>query len=185
MLAVYPAPSPAVGDNVIPGVAGELNFPAADHQNSSNFTAKVDENFSSNEVLSVRYIANKGFDDGGGSAALPDGVDGVSFRGLTQSASAHLTSTFGAHFLNDARVSGVRSSAAFGCNGLSIIDGLGAADVFGRGRDFNLPTFTGIGCANLGDSNSQTRPFGTYNASDTVTWTKGASYSEVRSRICV
>ncbi len=173
VLALYPAPSPSAGDDVIPGVAGHLNFGAADHSNNENYTIKVDQNFSSNEVLSVRYIANKGFDDGGGSEVLPNGIGGVSFSGLTQSAAVHLASTFGSHILNDARVSGVRSSAAFGCTGLNLIDGLGAADVFGRGRDFNLPTFTGISCSGLGDSDAQTRPFGTYNAGDTLTWTKG------------
>ena len=173
VLGLYPSPSPSAGDDVIPGVAGHLNFGAADHSTNENYTIKVDENFSSNEVLSVRYIANKGFDDGGGSEVLPNGIGGVSFTGLTQSAAVHLASTIGSRILNDARVSGVRSSAAFGCTGLKLIDGLGVADVFGRGRDFNLPTFTGISCTALGDSDAQTRPFGTYNAGDTVTWTKG------------
>ena len=172
VLGLYPAPN-AAGDDVIPGVAGHFNFGAADHQVANNYTAKVDQNFSSKEVLSVRYIANKGFDDGGGSEILPDGIGGVSFKGLTQSASVHLASTIGASMLNDARVSGVRSNAQFGCTGLNIIDTLGPTDVFGRGRDFNLPTFTALGCGGLGDSDAQTRPFGTFNAGDDVTWTKG------------
>ncbi len=171
VLAIYPAPN--AGDDVIPGVAGHLNFGAADHQTADNFTAKVDQNFSSKETLSVRYIANRGFDDGGGSEILPNGIGGVSFKGLTQSAAVHLASTIGASILNDARVSGVRSNAQFGCTGLNLLDPLGPTDVFGRGRDFNLPTFTALGCAGLGDSDAQTRPFGTFNLGDDVTWTKG------------
>lgn len=173
VLALYPAPSASVGDDVIPGVAGHLNFGAADHLSANNYTAKVDYNFSTREVLSVRYIANRATDDGGNFEALPNGIDGVSFQGLTQSASVHLASVFGSNFLNDVRVSGVRANPKFGCNGLDLLNAIGPADEFGRGRDYNMPTFSQVGCFNLGNSNSQTRPFGTYNASDAVTWTKG------------
>ena len=173
VLALYPAPSASAGDDVIPGVAGHLNFGASDHTRNNSYTAKVDYNFSPNEVLSVRYIANKGFDDGGQFEALPNGIDGVSFDGLTQSAAVHLASTIGGNLLNDARVSAVRSLGKFGCNGLDLLNGIGPTDVFGRSRDYNMPTFTPVGCFNLGNSNSQSRPFGTWNVSDAVTWTKG------------
>ncbi len=51
---------------------------------------------------------------------------------------------------------------------------IGAADQYGRPRDFSLPDVAGFGCLSLFDSNGQWRKTGTWSAGDNLSWVKGA-----------
>jgi hypothetical protein len=171
LLSFYPAGN---GGPVLQGVSDNLFFPNADRVSNNNYLGKVDFNISSTNVLSVRYLANSGTDNGASSNQLP-GLGGAAFTGLSQSLNGHLSTQLRSNLLNDLFATANRSNQAFTCVGASTIDSLSLAglDPFGRGRDFDLPAFTGIACGALGDSNGQTRPFGTYNIGDNITWTKG------------
>lgn len=171
LLAFYP---PSNGSAVLSGISALYFFPNADLNNASNYTAKVDYNISDNNVLSVRYIANEGTDNGASTNVLPD-LGGAASTSLIQSWSLHLSSAIRSDLLNDLFGSANRSFESFACDGYKTIDGLSLAgvDAFGKGRDWLLPGFTSIACSALGDSNGQDRPFGTYNIGDNLTWTKG------------
>jgi Carboxypeptidase regulatory-like domain len=171
ILNFYPAPN---GPAVIQGVSSQFFFANTDLANLNNYLAKVDYVITPRNTVSVRYLANKDNDNGGGTNPLP-GIGGASTRVLTQSLNGHLASTISPTIQNDFYASANRSFANFPCNGINTIDslGLGGVDPFGRGRDFGLPGFTAVGCTILGDSNGQDRPFGTYNIGDNMTWTKG------------
>jgi Carboxypeptidase regulatory-like domain len=171
ILNFYPA---ANGPAVVQGVSSQFFFADTDLANLNNYLAKVDYVITPRNTVSIRYLANKDNDNGGGTNPLP-GVGGASTQVLTQSLNGHLASTISPTIQNDFYASGNRSFANFPCNGINTIDslGLGGVDPFGRGRDFGLPGFTPVGCIILGDSNGQDRPFGTYNIGDNMTWTKG------------
>jgi len=171
ILNFYPAPN---GQDVVAGVSSQFFFGDTDLLNASNYLGKVDFKINASNTVSVRYLANKSTDNGGSTNVLP-GLGGDAFSGLTQSLSGHLATTLSPTMQNDFYASGNRSFQNFTCNGSSIIDSLSLAgvDPFGRGRDFNLPGFTQVGCVTLGDSNGQDRPFGTYTIGDNMTWIKG------------
>jgi len=171
ILNFYPAPN---GPAVIQGVSSQFFFANTDLANLNNYLAKVDYVITPRNTVSVRYLANKDNDNGGGTNPLP-GIGGASTQVLTQSLNGHLASTISPTIQSDFYASANRSFANFPCNGINTIDslGLGGVDPFGRGRDFALPGFTAVGCTILGDSNGQDRPFGTYNIGDNITWTKG------------
>ena len=171
LLNFYPA---ANGGPVLPGISANYFFPNADLANNDSYLGKVDFNITSTNVLSVRYLANSGNDNGASTNILP-GIGGAAFNGLTQSLNGHLSSQVRPNLLNDLFASANRSKQVFSCVGSSLIDSLslGGLDPFGRGRDWFLPGFTPIACLTLGDSNGQARPFGTYNIGDNITWTKG------------
>jgi hypothetical protein len=171
ILNFYPAPN---GADVVQGISSQYFFGDTDLNNASNYLGKVDYLITPRNTLSIRYLANKSTDNGGSTNVLP-GIGGDSFTGLTQSLSGHLATTISPTIQNDFYASGNRSFQNFICNGISTIDSLSLAgvDAFGRGRDWDLPGFTQVGCVTLGDSNGQDRPFGTYNIGDNVTWTKG------------
>jgi hypothetical protein len=171
ILNFYPT---ANGPSVIAGVSSQFFFGDTDLVNANNYLAKVDYTISSRNTISVRYLANKSTDNGGATNVLP-GLGGDAFTGLSQSLAGHLASTISPTLQNDLYAGANRSFQNFTCNGQSTIDGLGlgGVDAFGRGRDFNLPAFTSVGCVTLGDSNGQDRPFGTYNIGDNVTKIKG------------
>ncbi|MGA7027396.1 MAG: TonB-dependent receptor [Candidatus Acidiferrales bacterium] len=171
ILNFYPA---ANGPAVVQGISSQYFFGDTDLNNASNYLARVDYLVTPRNSVSVRYLANKGSDNGGGTNVLP-GIGGYSFSGLTQSLNGHLTSTISPTLQNDFYASGNRSFQNYTCNGFATIDGLSLAgvDPFGRGRDWTLPGFTPVACLPLGDSDGQDRPFGTYNIGDNLTWTTG------------
>jgi Carboxypeptidase regulatory-like domain len=172
LLALYPLPTP--GTPAIDGARGILQFPSPDLFTGDNYTAKVDYNISQKNVLSVRYIGSPATDSNQGHNDTLPGIGAISSNGLTQSLSAHLTSTLSQSWVNDLRASAVRSSAQFTCNGTQQLNAVFGTDQFGRGRDFaNIDGLAPIGCIALGDTDAQSRPFGTYNIGDTATWVKG------------
>jgi carboxypeptidase family protein len=171
ILNYYPT---ANGPAVQQGVSAEYLFADPDLFNASNYLAKVDYAISPKNTLSVRYLANKN-DDNGASLNLLPGIGGVASHILSQSTNGHFTTSLSASRQNDFFASANRSHQTFPCNGISTINSLGLAgpDAFGRGRDWQLPGFTSIGCLPLGDADLQVRPFGIYTIGDTFTWIKG------------
>jgi hypothetical protein len=170
VLAAYPA---ANGGPVLPGISSLLFFPNADVNAGNNYLAKVDYNITQRNVLSLRYLSNKGSDNGASYNQLP-GIGGAAFTAFSQSLNAHLSSQLRSTLSNDFYATGNRSFQDYSCVGQKLIDSLSPQlDPTGRGRDWALPAFAQISCESLGDSNGQDRPFGTYNVGDNITWTKG------------
>jgi len=173
ILNFYPA-APANAPAQIQGVSSQIFFGDTDLFNANNYIAKVDYTISSKNTVSFRYLANKTNDNGASGNYLP-GIGGATSLGLTQSVNGHLVTTVTPTLQSDFYAAANRSFYNFPCNGISTINSLGFAglDAFGRGRDWQLPGFTQVGCVALGDSNGQDRPFGTYNIGDNITWIKG------------
>ncbi len=171
LLNYYPA---ANGPAVQQGVSAQYLFADPDLLNASNYLAKVDYSVNANNNLSVRYLANKFKDNGASSNTLP-GLGGAATDGLNQSSSGHWISTLSPTHQNDLFASANRGGQTFPCNGIAAINSLGSAgpDPLGRGRDWSLPGFAGIGCGALGDADLQVRPFGIYTVGDNFTWIKG------------
>jgi hypothetical protein len=171
ILNYYPAPN---GPAVIQGVSDQYFFGDTDLHNANNYAVKIDYTITPKNSLSLRYTANQGNDNGGNTNYLP-GIGGYSYTWLTQALNGHLITTMTPTLQSDVRAAANRSFQNYICNGYSTIDGLSLAgvDPYGRGRDWNLPAFTSVGCAGLGDSDGQDRPFGTYLIGDNITWIKG------------
>ena len=169
VLNFYPA---ANGPAVIQGISDQFFFGETDLANNNNYTAKVDINLNSRNTLSVRYIANKGTDNGASGNPLP-GIGGEASNFLTQSPNIHLATSISATLQNDVYFGANRTFLQGTCNGAGTIDSLSLAglDEFGNGRDWALSDFSPVACP--GDTNRQIDPFGTYNLGDFVTWTKG------------
>ena len=174
ILAFYPTPPPGA-PAVLPGVSAAYFFANPDLLNADNYTAKVDYNITSNNVLSVRYVGSSGNESNAGSTNVLPGIGGIAVKALAQSVNAHLATTFSPSWVNDLYATANRVKGDFVCPGANIIDSLNlvGTDEFGRGRDWELPGFTPIACSTLGDSDGQDRPFGTYDEGDNLTWVKG------------
>ena len=184
ILALYPTP-PASAPDVFPGLSKLLFFPSASRLQNDSFTIKVDHNLSKKHLLTGRYSflqasdPNPFHDD-----VLPGGLGAVSLYQRTQSAMAGLTSTFSERLVNEFRFGANRNDAQFNCNGLNAFNSLGFVDQFGRGADFGMPfgppsgasSVTVFGCGNLVDSDAQDRFTGTYQTTDSVSYTKGHHY---------
>jgi hypothetical protein len=173
ILGFYPA-APPNSQPVIPGISDSFFFADTDLSNTNNYVAKVDYTINAKNNLSVRYIANQATDNGASGNVLP-GIGGAAFRALGQSLNGHLTTTLSATRQNDFYASANRVFSSFTSVGFNTIDNLSLAglDPFGRGRDWILPAFTQVSCYQLGDSDGQDRPFGTYDSGDNFTWIKG------------
>jgi hypothetical protein len=171
ILNFYPA---ANGPAVSQGVSAQYFFGDTDLANASNYVAKVDYDINSRNALSVRYLASK-FNDNGASGNVVPGIGGAASAGLTQSLNGHLANTITPAIQNDFYATANRSSQDSTCVGRQTIDSLSLSgvDAFGRGRDWPLPGFAQVSCFQLGDSNGQNRPFGSYNIGNDLTWTKG------------
>ncbi|HJY86512.1 MAG TPA: carboxypeptidase-like regulatory domain-containing protein, partial [Candidatus Acidoferrales bacterium] len=165
ILALYPSPNgPATDD-----VRGKLFFPSPSKFNADLFTIKVDHNFTSNEVLSVRYTFNQSSSTDHNDF-LPGSLGAVSSDQRTQSLSIGLTSTLKPSVINELRLGANRTRSPFNCIGQGVFDSFGFKDPLGRGSDFGMPaSIAGFGCLALGDSNAQARYAGTYTYKDTLT----------------
>lgn len=68
ILNFYPAPN---GPDVVQGISSQYFFGDTDLNNASNYLGKVDYLITPRNTLSVRYLANKGSDNGGSTNVLP------------------------------------------------------------------------------------------------------------------
>jgi hypothetical protein len=164
---LYPAPNTVNAD----GISGQLFFPSVSREKDEDATIKIDHRLTTNNNLTARYVFNWFSDPNSDHADfLPGGIGSANQHAKTQSASLALTSTLSPTLINELRVGSNRINAFFGCNGVGLFDSFGFNDPFGRGADFNLPGFSGFGCQDLGDSNSQSRKAGTYQTRDNMSW---------------
>lgn len=169
ILGLYQNPNGAPVDSL----RGFLNFPSASKQNVRNITAKFDHHFTDRHVLTV-HGAYDTFEDPDGfhDDFLPGlGATGTKQKNLVMGAS--LTSTLTTTLVNEAKFGFNRTDDPFTCGNLSTFNSFGGADLFGRARDFSLPSVAGFGCLALGDSNGQGRRTGTWSWGDSLSWVKG------------
>lgn len=171
ILALYPSPTSANAD----GITGQLFFPSESREKDEDAVLKIDHKLSHSNSLTGRYIYNWFHDPNPfHEDFLPGGLGAIYSFQRTQGLALSLTSSPGTTLVNELRASANRTNLFFGCNGTNVFDGFGYLDQVGRGADFNLPTFAGFGCADLGDSDSQERRTGTYQYWDNLTKVKGS-----------
>lgn len=175
ILALYPNPN---GTAVVPGLSGILFFPSTSRLQSDTFTVKVDYNLSKKHTLSVRYSFDQASDPNfEHSDFLPGDLGATSLYLRDQNVSIGLTSTLTDRLINQFRFGANRSHQSYGCGGVSLFDSFGQIDSVGVGADYNIPfgnpSDTGFGCLTLGDSDGQARFTGTYQAIDSVAYSRG------------
>ena len=169
VLALYPTPNGPSVDNV----RGLLFFPSPSQTTSDNATARVDQNFSQSEILSVRYTFNRYQDPNFDHTDFLSGLGATGTSQRRQNASLQLTSVIDPKLVNNFRVGGNRINFPLTCEGLNVLDSLGLTDSYGRGFDLPLPGVAGFGCLILVDRNGSERFSGTYTIGDDVTWARG------------
>jgi hypothetical protein len=175
ILSLYPAPSSLNSD----GVSGQYFYPSESREKDEDATFKLDQKLGKSNTLTVRYIYNWFHDPNPyHEDFLPNDVGAISAFDKAQGLSVALNSSPSSTLVNLLRVSANRTYQGYGCNGVALFNGFGFIDQVGRGADFSLPEFqgssqynsgAGFGCQELGDSNSQARHSGTYQAGDTLT----------------
>src|SRR3984885_4751397 len=105
IFSLYPASSVPIGD----GIRGIAFSPSVLRSSGSNYTVKVDHNFSSLENLSARYTGGPSyFSNVIGLESLP-GLGSVTGTGFSEAFSAQLSSTISSGLLNYVVVSATRS----------------------------------------------------------------------------
>ncbi len=166
ILTLYPSPTLPNSD----GVTGLLFFPSESREKDETGTLKIDHNLTKNNTLSGRYTYNWYHDPNSDHGDfLPGNIGSASSHQRTQGLALSLISTPTATLSNELRGGANRLNLFFGCNGVSLFDSFGFVDGQGRGADYNLPSFTGFGCLDLGDANSQATQAGTYQVADNLT----------------
>jgi hypothetical protein len=169
IFALYPTPTQSSD-----GLSGIVHFPSSSKLNAYNPIVKIDHQFNSKHALSMRYAYNH-FDDPNPfhDEILPNAVGGVSTKGISQAATAHLTSTLKPTLVNDFAFGWNRLNDFFGCNGTDVLDSVSPKDQFGNGIDYNMGPFTSFGCVNL-VADYQWRKTGTISYGDGLSWSKGS-----------
>jgi hypothetical protein len=171
IFSLYPTPNTINPD----GVTGQLFFPSESREKDEDAVIKIDQKIGKNNNLSARYIYNWFHDPNSGhSDFLPGNVGAVAAYDRAQSLSLALTSNPSNTIVNELRVSANRTNLGFTCTGVGLFNSFGYTDQVGRGADFNFPTFSGFGCAALGDADGQGRKTGTYQYGDSLTKVFGA-----------
>jgi outer membrane receptor protein involved in Fe transport len=169
VFALYPTPATSAD-----GLSGIIHFPSSSRLNAYNPIVKIDHQITSKHALSLRYAYNHFADPNPfHDEILPNAVGGVSTKGITQGATAHLTSTLKSTLINDFAFGWNRLYDFFGCDGTNVLDSVAPLDQFGNGTDFNMGPFTSFGCTNL-VADDQWRKTGTTSYGDGLNWAKGA-----------
>lgn len=170
VLSLYPLPNgPSVDD-----VRGILYFPSRTTTQGDNITARVDQNFTPHETVSVRYTFNRYEDPNIDHTDFLPGLGGTGTLQRKQNLSLHVTSVLGDRLVNEARLGANRINFPLNCQGLKQLNSAGVTDIFGRGEDFPLPGLSGFGCLFIADRDESQRLSGTYTIGDTVSWAPGA-----------
>jgi Carboxypeptidase regulatory-like domain len=132
----YPAPQKLSGD----GIDGQFFFPSSDIDVANNYTIKMDQNFSSTEILSARYVANQGTSTNPLHTDFLPGLGTFPSASLTQFFATHLTSFFdNSKWLNDLSFSLSRINANSKCGSQQAIDSVRPTDPIGNGTNFSWP----------------------------------------------
>ena len=170
ILALYPNPNgPAVND-----ISGNLFFPSSSRQVVDDFIIKIDHNLSKKHTLTGRYAFNRFTDPNPfHSDVLPGNLAAISTYQRTQSGAIGLTSILRDNLVNELHFGANRTNLQFNCVGTSVFDSFGNVDTFGRGPDYAFPGIASFGCGGLGDANGQARFTGTYQTTDSISWSRG------------
>lgn len=165
MFALYPAPNgPKVDD-----VRALLYFPSASTTTGDNVTARVDQNFTSREILNVRYTFNRFEDPNYAHTDFLPGLGGTGTKQRRQDISLRLTSLFSQDLVNELRFGANRINFPLICQGVGTFNSFGPTDAFGRGLDYTMPGISGMGCIVLSDRDGSQRFSGTYTTGDNAT----------------
>jgi hypothetical protein len=169
ILALYPAPNgPKVDD-----VRGKFYFPSRTTTTGDNLTARVDQSFTPNETLTVRYTFNHFADPNFAHTDFLPGLGGTGTDQRRQNATVQFTSVLDPNLVNNVRVGANRINFPLNCQGVNVFNSFSVPDSFGRGLDFPLPGLSGLGCLTLVDRNGSERFSGTYTIGDDVSWGRG------------
>jgi hypothetical protein len=170
ILALYPNPNgPAVND-----ISGTLFFPSSSRQVVDDFIIKIDHNLSKKHTLTGRYAFNRFTDPNPfHTDILPGNLAAISTYQRTQNGVIGLTSILRDNLVNEFHFGANRTNLQFNCVGTSVFDSFGNVDSFGRGPDYALPGIASFGCSGLGDANGQARFTGTYQTTDSISWSRG------------
>lgn len=169
ILALYPPPNGPSVD----GARGILYYPSPSHTTGDNVDARVDQNFSQTETLSVRYTFNRYQDPNFDHTDFLPGLGGTGTLQRRQNLSVQLTSVVSSKLVNNFRLGANRINFPLTCEGLNVLNSFGPTDPFGRGFDVPLPGINGFGCLLIVDRNGSQRFSGTYTLGDDVTWARG------------
>jgi hypothetical protein len=165
ILSLYPVPNgPPVDD-----VRGLLYFPSSSTTTGDNVTARIDHNFSSREIFTVRYTFNRFEDPNYAHTDFLPGLGGTGTNQRRQDASLRLTSLFSQVLVNEVRFGANRINFPLICQGVSTFNSFGPTDAFGRGLDYTMPGIAGMGCLVLSDRDGSQRFSGTYTTGDSIT----------------
>ena len=169
VFALYPTPATSSD-----GLTGIVHFPSTSSDNAYNPIVKIDHQINGKNSVSLRYAYNHFADPNAfHDDILPNELGAVSTKGITQGATAHLTSTLKPTVINDFAFGWNRLYDFFGCDGTKVLDSVAPVDQFGNGTDFNMGPFASFGCTNL-IADDQWRKTGTTSYGDGLNWGKGA-----------
>ena len=163
VLALYPQANAGSIDSL----RGIYQFSQKSTTNTANVTLKLDHRFSDSEVASVRYAYNRFKDPNPSFDAFLPGYGATATEQQTNAIALGLTSTISPTKINEFRFGVNRNDAPFSCGNHSGIDAVTG------GTDMYLSGIAGFACANLGDSNGQSRRSGTWSFADNYSWVKG------------
>jgi len=166
---LYPPPNGPQVD----AVRGLLYFPSASKTTGDNVTARVDHNFSSQEILTVRYTFNRFHDPNYAHTDFLPGLGGTGTKQRRQNASLRLTSLLSQYIVNEVRIGANRMNFPLSCQGVNTFNAFGPTDAFGRGLDYTMPGIAGMGCILLSDRDGSQRFSGTYTLGDNLTFIAG------------
>jgi len=168
ILALYPVPN-----GTSDGARGTLYYPSPSNTTGDNFSVRVDHNFSSSEILSVRYTFNRYQDPNFDHTDFLPGLGGTGTSQRKQNATLQMTTVIDPRLVNNFRLGANRINFPLTCEGLSVLNSFGQTDQYGRGVDVPLPGASGFGCLLIVDRNGSERLSGTYTIGDDVTWARG------------
>src|SRR5271166_650756 len=172
LLLAYPDPTPnapAVDD-----VRGLYYFPSKSQYNGWYLTTKIDQHFTDSETAHLRVAYDTSSDPDSYHDEFLTGLGATGYKAHVSNVGLGLTSTLKSTLVNDVRLGFNKTNFPFYCGNVGTIDGFGPTDLYGRGRDYNLPGIASFGCiTTLGDSDSQSRATGTWSIADGLSWVKG------------
>lgn len=169
LLAAYPNPNGPSVD----GARGWLYYPSPTHTTGDNLNLRVDHNFSTSEILAVRYTFNRYDDPNFDHTDFLPGLGGTGTAQRRQNASIQFTSVIDPRLVNNFRLGANRVNFPLTCEGLNGLNQFGPTDTFGRGIDIPIPGVNGFGCLLIVDRDGSKRFSGTYTIGDDVTWARG------------
>ena len=167
-------------DDIIPGVAGTLNFASPDSLNGYQWVGKIDHKITDKHQLTLRYAYNHAVDSNPFHTEFAPGIDVMGEPSYSHGAYVGLVSTLNSRLINDFKFGWNKVFAGFLSNCAKIFDPITGTDALGFGRDFLVPDsalsispFFAFGCNTLFNADGQLRHTGTASYADSMTWVKG------------